>query len=110
MMKRSQLKTKYFKTNAIESLRLYKKQKDFYSKLYKKETKKYYSCLTLNKVTDNKMFWKTVKPFLSDKATNIKKNTLVDNDKVISDDKQLCKIFSNFFQETVKTVSVSASF
>ena len=32
------------------------------------------------------MFWKTIKLFLSDKGTNINKTTLVDNDKVISDD------------------------
>ena len=37
MMKRSQLKIKYFKTNAAESLGSYKKQKNFCSKLYKKE-------------------------------------------------------------------------
>ena len=54
-------------------------------------------------------FWKTIKPFLSDKDTNINKATAVDNDKVIADDKQLCKTFSNFFQETVKTLGVSDS-
>ena len=49
-------------------------------------------------------FWKTLKPFLSNKGTNINKITLVDNDKVISDDLQLSKTFSNFFQEAVKTL------
>ena len=39
-----------------------------------------YSSLKLNKVTDNKAFWKTITPFLSDKGTNINKITLVDND------------------------------
>ena len=39
-MKRSHLKTKYFKTNTAESLRLYKKQKNFCSNFYKKERKK----------------------------------------------------------------------
>ena len=33
---------------------------------------------------------------MSDKGTVINKITLVDNDKVISNDKQLCKTFSNF--------------
>ena len=39
-MKRSQLKTKYFKTNTAESLRLYKRQNNFCSMLYKKERRK----------------------------------------------------------------------
>ena len=110
IMKRSYLKTKYFKTNTAESLRLYKKQKNFCSKFYKKERKKYCSSLELNKVADNKAFWKTIKPFLSDKGTSINKITLLDNDKVILDDKQLCKTFSNFLQEVVKTLGVSDSF
>ena len=38
------------------------------------------------------------------------KISLVDYDKVISDDKQLCKTFGNLFQEALKTLSVSDSF
>ena len=110
IIKRSQLKTKYYKTNTAEILRLYKKQKNFSSELYKKEIKKYCNSLRPNKVTDNKSFWKTINPFLSLRRTNINKITLSDNDKVILDNKQLCEIFSNFFQEVVKTIGVSGSF
>ena len=39
---------------------------------------------------------------LHDKGANMIKITLVDNDKVISDNVKLCKIFSNFFQDMVK--------
>ena len=42
----------------------------------------------LNKVTDNKAFWKTIKDFLSDKRTNINKITLADYGRAISDDNQ----------------------
>ena len=62
--------------------------------MYKKERKKYYSCLKLNKVTDKKAFWNTIKPFFANKGTNINKITFADNVKVSSDDKQLCKDFS----------------
>ena len=110
IMKRSQLKTKYFKTNVAESLRSYKKQKNFWIKLFKKERKKYYNSLKLNKVTDNETFWTTIWPFLSEKGTNINKITLKVNYKVISDDKQLCKTFSNFFQEAMKILRVSDNF
>ena len=51
-----------------------------------------------------------MKPFLFDKGTNIDKITLVNNDKVISDDKQLCKTFSHFSQEAARTQGVSDSF
>ena len=73
IMKRSELESKYVKNKTSENLRSYKKQRNFCSKLYKKERKKYYERLDLNNVTDNKKFWKTVKPFLSDKTTLFRK-------------------------------------
>ena len=54
--------------------------------------------------------WKTINLFLLDRGTNINKITIVDNDKVISNDEEQCKIFSNFFQEAVKTLGVSDNF
>ena len=39
-------------------------------RLYKREKKKYFNNLDLNKITNNKVFWKTVKPFLLDKGIN----------------------------------------
>ena len=49
-------------------MKIYKKQKNFCSKLYKKERKKIYSKIDKRKVTDNKTFWKTITPFISSKA------------------------------------------
>ena len=46
-------------TNLTES------KKNFCSRLYKKERKKYYANLDIRNITDNKKFWKTVKPLFS---------------------------------------------
>ena len=56
IMKRSELESKYLKNRTNENLKSYKKQRNFCSKLYKKERKKYYERLDLNNVTDNKKF------------------------------------------------------
>ena len=51
------------------------------------ETKKrYYYNLNKRCVTDNKLFWKIVKPFLSDKTMTRDKNYLTKNDKTINTD------------------------
>ena len=63
-------------------------QYDFYT-IRKKERKKYNNTLKLNKVIENKIFWKTIKYFSSDKGTNINKIRHVNRDKGISDDKQM---------------------
>ena len=77
-MKRSQLKTKYYKINNQKIWKSYRKQKNFCSTLYKK-AKKYYNNLELSNITENNMFWKIKKPFLSTKGTNLSKITLQSN-------------------------------
>ena len=66
-MLRSQLETKYRKTKTQTTLKLYKKHKNFYSKLYKWERRKNYEYYDMKNVLDSKAFWKTMRPFLSDK-------------------------------------------
>ena len=57
IMKRSEHESKYVKNKTSENLKSYIKQINFCSKLYKKESKKYYERLDLNNVTGNKKFW-----------------------------------------------------
>ena len=88
IMRRSELESKYFKNKTNENKARFKKQKIFCSKLYKKERKKFYSNLELNEITDNKLFWKTIKPLLSEQCIQSSKISLVSN-KVISEDLEL---------------------
>ena len=57
IMKRSYLENLYFKKRTPESMKKYKKQKNFYSKLYKKEQRKYFGSLDPSKIVDNKTFY-----------------------------------------------------
>ena len=84
MMNRSQLETKYRKQPTDINSERYRKQKNFCSKLYKKERKKYYSHLDLKQFTDNKTFWQNMKPFLSDKNKATEKVTLVSDDELMT--------------------------
>ena len=106
IMKRSQLENKYIRNSAVENMNKYKKHKNFCSKLYKKERKKFYSQLDIKNITDNKLFWKTMKPFLSDKCTYASKISLVRNDNVISDDQELAVTFNNFFEQAVDNLGI----
>ena len=51
IMKRSELQSKYHKKTTEENKTRYKKQKNFCSKLYKREKKRYYNNLNLNDIT-----------------------------------------------------------
>ena len=50
IMRRSNLQTLYFKQKTPTALKNYKKQKNYCSRLYKKERKKYYSELNLSDI------------------------------------------------------------
>ena len=65
-------------------------------------------CSNLNKknVTDNRKFWKTVKPVLSNKFVNNEKITLVDNEKIITNDKEVAKVLNEFFSNIIKTLNI----
>ena len=107
IMKRSELKSKYYKNKLMQDFQLYKKQRNYCSKLYKKERKLFYNKMNLFNINDNRRFWKTVKPFLSDKGTHSSKINLVNNDEVISDGAVLAETFSKFYEIAVKSLGIS---
>ena len=45
----------------------YKKQRSFCAKLNRQTKEKYFSDINVNGTSDNKKFWKTIKPFFSNK-------------------------------------------
>ena len=53
----------------------------------------YYSKLNEKDVTDNKMFWKIVRPFFSDKVISSEKITLIEEDENIWNDSDTQHVF-----------------
>ena len=106
-MRRSQLESKYFKNRSTENFRTYKKQKNVCSKLYKKERKKYFANLNNNKILDNKTFWKTVKPFFTNKGQQSRTITLVKDNCVISGDKNVAQTLNDYFNCAVDSLNIT---
>ena len=94
IMTRSRFKNKFLKNPTEEN-------KINYNKHYIKIKKNYYTNLDINNVTDNKMFWSTVKPFFSDKSNTGKNISLIDGDNIISTEKQVAETMNIFFSNAV---------
>ena len=68
IMKRSRLRNNFLKNRTGEYKTLYTKQRTYCVSLLKKYKKKYFANLNEKGIIDNKPFWKTIKPSLSDKV------------------------------------------
>ena len=83
IMQRTWLQNNFLRNRSDESKREYSKQRNYCVSLLRKTKKNYYSNLNEKKTTDNKTFWKTVRPILSDKIPSDEKITLIEKDKII---------------------------
>ena len=68
----------------------------------RKAPKEYYSKLNPKNITDNKRFWRTVKPLFSDKSIGKETIILVDKDEIFQDELVVAEKFSEFFSNAVK--------
>ena len=59
------------------------------------------------KFSDNKLFWKIVKPSLSEKFNVRERISLSENGEIVKNEKETAEVFNNFFGNTVKNLNVS---
>ena len=96
IMIRSRLRSTFLKHPTNESKRNYRKQRNFCVSLLKKEKKNYFENLDTKNISDNKTFWKTVKPLLSNKCRLPVNVTLVKENDAISNNSRIADIFNEF--------------
>ena len=88
IMKRSRLRNKYVNNNNEENRKLYAQQRNYCISLLRKTKKVYYENLDEIKVSDNKLFWKAVKPSLSEKFNARERISLIENGEIVKTEKE----------------------
>ena len=106
-MRRSKLEKIYFKKQTKESLKAYKNQKNYCSKLYKKERKKLFDNLNTSLVSDNKTFWKVIKPFFTNKSAFGRNIKLIEKEDILNDDTEIAEELNLFFSNAVKSLNIA---
>ena len=86
---------------------IFSKQKNYCVSLVRKSKKKYYSNLDEKNVTHNKTFWKTIKPFFSDKVVSRETITLIEEDEIIENDSNTQEILNTFFFDIVSNLKIA---
>ena len=85
----------------------YNKQRKSCVNLCRKQKKQYYKNLDIRKITDNRRFWKSVKPAFSEKSTKTDKITLIENNEILSEDNKISEIFNTYFSNLVSNLNIT---
>ena len=71
-----------------------------------KSKREYYQNLSVENVSDNKTFWKVLKPFLSNKIMSSEKIALAEGTKSLRNDKETAKVLNNFFSTIIQNLKI----
>ena len=84
----------------------FKLQINFCERLLRTAKKSCYSNLDIKKVTDNKIFWKTIIPLFTKRPLKGEKINLIENGKNISNEFELCNIFNGFIANVISELNI----
>ena len=116
-MKRSQLKNKANRTNQLEDITKYKKQRNLVVKLNRESKTQYFGNIQTSK--NSKPFWDKCKPYFSNRHANgdskiiliekeniiTIKNEVVQKETLLVNNDEIAKILNNHFSETVEKLN-----
>ena len=103
---KAMFRRKYNKHKTNAAWQCYRKQRNLVTKLKRNAIKTYFNNKCNNQTSNNKQFWDTVKPFLTNKSNRTNQISLLENDKVISDTNEVCNILNNYFINIASNIPV----
>ena len=107
IMLRAKLKNIANRTKDSEDIARFKQQRNNCVKINRKNKRKYYETLNTKTIDNSRKFYKVFSPLLSNKGTNsADRIILVENNTIISDDKEVSECFSNYFTHITDTLDI----
>ena len=94
-MFRSKLRNKFLKDKTDEARRKQRKQRNICVHLPQRVKRNYYSDLDLNNVTDNRKFWKTIRPLFANKTKVKNKITLNEDSQSTKNGQNVANSFNS---------------
>ena len=106
IMQRTRLRNKFLKNRNLHNRQAYNKQRNLCVRLVRESKNKYFENLDVKKITDNRQFWRTTKPYLSDKLKSNDRILLAEKNEIIVSDLDCAKIFNDFFGNITKRLNL----
>ena len=105
-MYRSRLKNVFNKSRTPKTWDSFKKQRNFCVNLLRKTKKEYFENTNVKDINDNKKFWKTIKPFFSNKGLNTNKLMIIAKNNLISEEYILANTMNQYFTSITKQLNL----
>ena len=109
IMTRSMLKRRYNLDRTTINFEKYKKQLNIYVNLLRKSKKQYFNNADVKNLTDNKKFWKIIRPKFSNKCKTANTIILVEDEKILQDEKAIANTFHKCFTDVTHSLDVTNS-
>ena len=106
IMQRIRLRNKFLKNPTNQNRLTYTKQRNFCLSPLRKEKKEYFANVNEKDITDNRKFWYTVKPILSDKFKSRENIILVSNEKITSDEVEVANTLNNLLSNIINNLKI----
>ena len=101
-MKRSRLKNIATRSQTPEDWEIYRRQRNLVVNINRKAKKTLFDSVNINSSQGSKAFWKTCKPFFSNKGNTVEERILlVEEETIVSNDEELATIFNQYFNTIV---------
>ena len=109
IMTRSMLKRRYNLDRTTINFEKYKKQLNIYVNLLRKSKKQYFNNTDVKNLTHNKKFWKIIRPKFSNKCKTANTIILVEDEKILQDEKAIANTFHKCFTDVTHSLDVTNS-
>ena len=109
IMTRSRLRNIYCKYRTVENLKAFKKQRNKCVTILRQAKKDYYKDLDIKNLTDNRKFWRSVKPLFNDKVKTSSTIVLMENNKIVSEDHVVATILNDHFANITKSLNIAGN-
>ena len=106
ILNRSKLRNSFLKTRNEEPKRRFNYQNKFFVSLLRKPKRRFFGKLDHLVVFDNRKFWKAVSSVFLERAFHKKSIILNNNNKTVSNNEKLRKIFNKYFSQLVANLDI----
>jgi hypothetical protein len=102
--KKCMLRNIFYKNKTDKNWEIYRTQRNLVTRIRRQSIRSYFVSKT-DGVTNSRQFWKIMKPFVSDK-NSVSDDSIIlrENDELITDSTEVCKVFNNYFVNVAETI------